>query len=316
MPCPRALCRVLVLCAPLAVVGVSGCSVEEMSRLAGKGSVRGVYEGVGDLARMNDPALARLRQALGNDVALQQGAQALARALTAGLRQGALSPGDGAALTGLAEELVRRTVTAAVVALATDGGPAATGALREARPLIAALTRDAVLGLTEGVRLGTARDLDQATRLLTEAAVSGALSGVDRALRGPLGPDLEHVLRGNVAPAVGEITRTASREAVRGFREGVDQHLAHLIPFFNASASRLELALWIVSFAGGLLVLLLGTGCVLLFRSYRNSTRALAVVAGRINEHRDPDLKKAIRDHATRNEVEPWLQRFLRDRGL
>lgn len=290
----------------------SGCATEDFARRTGRGTVRGLYEGVGDL---NDPLVQRLRQALLTDDILQKEAQAVARAVTLGIREGAKgSPDGGLAATAMVDELVGHAVAAALRAMNSEGGPMATQALRSARAELTALIRESLLAAGEGLHRAAERDLQVATRLLVGAAVDGAVGGIDRALRGPLGPEIERLLSENVARGVGKVARIAGKEAAAGVREGLKLELIQ--PLLSATTGRVESALWVVSFVFGTLVLLLGTGCLLLFRQYRLSTRTLAVVAGRINERRDPTLKREIQDHASRNDVQSWLHRFLRERGL
>ncbi len=168
------------------------------------------------------------------------------------------------------------------------------------------------------------KDLMEVSQLIVKHNTDLLAQTLSGQLEGPLGTSLEHA-GGQLARAVvseaartlreeptqiaaREFLRGAMREAVAGIGDGLKQEL-------RSSPTQVALIAGTISLG----VLLLALGGVLWFfvRQYLTSTKALALIAQKINETQgNQPLKHAIQEHAQRNSVESWLSDFLKHRGL
>ena len=168
------------------------------------------------------------------------------------------------------------------------------------------------------------KDLQETLQLLVKRNVDLMAHTLAAELDGPLGASLDQAGGKFARTVVSEAARTlkeeqtqaaareflrgAMREAVAGVSDGLRQEL-------HSSPTQEALIAGTISLG----VLLLALGGVLFFfvRQYFMSTKALALIAQKINEAENKTpLKLAIHETSQRNSVEPWLSDFLKRRGL
>jgi hypothetical protein len=317
----RTAAPALVLTLALTLAG-GGCSLFSTSRTVGKGSLIGLVDGIGAL----DPESKRKAfEGLAGSVDLKRAAHDLAQSAVTGVA-------DGLNQSEL-ERHVDQLVRALMLALRQSGDETLTGLLEAAGPqldktLHAALNRTMadVRGLLTEV---ATRDVELATRNVVRTAVQTFATTLESASAGAAG---------KIAPPAGEIARTVTREAVRGFEEGLDAARLHevaseagrglaegidkAIGLHGSLRSGVETGVIAASAVLGGLLLLSVFGLWHLWKHYRSSTKSLSIVAQKINEvsSEHPEagrkLKDAIHESAKKNNAHDWLSNFLKHRGL
>lgn len=336
--------RLSFLGALLLVLGVSfssGCTaLQWYARQTGKGAVQGFYEGMSGI----DGTLQRqVTSQLLSDPAVRQ----VARDVTAAVVLGAVDGLSQAKLDALSGNLIQSTLRT----LREEGNTAVTQLVRETSPLIEEAMRrgieQSMQALGGALRKTAQEDLGAATTLLVRAAVDGAMQSLQKAGR-ELGHELdehtEQYLKQKVAPGVGHIARTLTREAILGMEEGlIESGAKNQMPALrlvmheiglglgeglgvgfgrSVHKSPIEPILIGIAITLGLLLAAALAGVIVLWRRYLSTSKSLALYAHEIDEAEGidaahaQDLRRAIRDaHATANHA-AFLDKFLKHRGL
>lgn len=302
----------------VAALSLSGAGCASwMQRIRDYG--RSAASGVGDeLPKMKEPLKKILRETLLEDDTIKQ--------VAARASEGAFD----AIGRKLADAEVQRRldgiVSHVIGTLEQRGSEATRNLLRTAGPELREALRGAVSETVTAaggaLKESLEKDLTKASQHLAKSTAEALTTALLQALDGPLGKRLEQsagqmaqqmvgqatfALRDpNSKAAISEFTESAMRGAVRGTREGVNEGLPN----------RLQSALIAGIVVLGALVLLAAIGMLLLWSRYRLSTKSLAIIAEKINQHDAQDLKRAIHKSATDNYVGPWLSTFLKARGL
>lgn len=281
----------------------------------GKSATQGVGE---ELPRLKQPIREILRDSLLSDDTLEQAS----RRLTQGAMKTLQSEiGD--------EELHKRVdglVADVMTVLGNKGSEAVQQVVRTAGPELRQALRDAIVEMLSAARVvlkdAIQKDLTEASQVLAKSLAETLAAALTKQLEGPLGKQLESTagqlgqkLAGEATAAlgspaskaaVGEFTESAMRGAVRGARDGVNDGLPNRIQVGLIAAV-------VVLFC---VLVLLSLGSFILFRRYRHSTKALTIIAEKINQHDAAELKRSIAKSAQDNYVGPWLSTFLKSRGL
>ena len=210
--------------------------------------------------------------------------------------------------------------------LAERGGETTQTLLRSASPELRAALRTAVVNTmneaAQALEEAMEKKLQPATERLARHTADVLAESLIKAIDGPLGKKLDESiglmgqhLIGHATLALGdpaskqaiaEFTESATRGAVRGAKAGVSEGLPpHL-------QTALIAGLVVVS----ILMLLFAIGGYSLWHRYQQSTTTLAIIAEKINQQEQTELKQAISKSAEANHVGPWLSRFLKSRGL
>jgi hypothetical protein len=206
------------------------------------------------------------------------------------------------------------------------GSETTRGLLRTAGPELKEALRSAVSetvaaaggALKESIQ----KDLTKAAEQLARSTAEALTAALVQALDGPLGKRMEQsagqmaqqivgqatqALRDpNSKVAVAEFTESAMHGAVRGTRQAVSEGLPDRLQSALIAGLVVVLTLFFVALVG----------VFLLWNRYKLSTKSLAIIAEKINQHDATELKRAIQKSATDNYVGPWLSTFLKARGL
>jgi hypothetical protein len=319
----------------------SGCSpIQWYARQSGKGAVRGFYEGVADV---DEGTRRRVMSEVLGDPALRQMAHDVASSIVTGVVDGVAQ----AKLDRLTNNMVKSTLDT----LRTEGDTAMAQFVDRTGPLLERALRrgveDAVLAMGSALHHSAQTDMGAATTLLMRAAVDGAVQSLRRSsveLGHDLDANTERFLTQRVAPGVGYIAHTFTREAVLGLQEGLTQSgmkdqmpalrlVMHEIGLglgeglgvgFGRSVQKAPLEPVLIGIAVVLALLLVGSvlWLVLLWRRYSNTSQSLALFAQELEEASTSearnvrDVAQAIRDaHITANQM-AFLEKFLKRRGL
>ena len=299
------ICVLLVL----GVGIISGCTpfIETYSRISGRGSTLGVYD---TLSSLDDELLKKVRRELLNDKFLQQSAAEVARGVVQGMSEGSFEM--------KLEAHVDKFISHVSRTLEHEGGPAFARLLDASDARLQATIKDgvknAVLSASKSFH-DNAGDLSEGTFLIARAAVEGGIAGLAPGLNAVIGKD-DLFWREELPPIAGLVARTVMREAVLGFKEGLGSDLHSLVGGFERKIDRIQVALIAGIIAVSILFIGALVSAIYLLWQYRLSLKALAVVSSKIKEVGSEDLKLAIQESATRNQVQPWLTTFLKSRGL
>lgn len=319
----------------------AGCSpIQWYARQSGKGAVRGFYEGVGDV---DETTRRRVMADVLGDPSLRQMAHDVAASMVTGIVDGVAQ----AKIDRLTNDMVKSTLDT----LRTQGDSAMAHFVDRTGPLLERALRrgveDAVMTMGSALYQSARTDMGAATTLLMKAAVDGAVQSLRRSsveLAHDLDANTERFLTQRVAPGVGHIAHTFTREAILGLSEGLTQSGAkdqmpalrlvmHEIGLglgeglgvgFGRSVQRTPLEPVLIGIAAVLGLLLVGTvlWLVLLWRRYSHTTQSLALFAQELEEASSSEasnvreVAQAIRDaHITANQM-AFLEKFLKRRGL
>ena len=299
----------------MALVNTSCAAWMQRVRDYGRSAAAGVGE---ELPKMKEPLKKILRETLLEDDTIKQ--------VAARASEGAFDAIGRRLADAEVQKRLDVIVSHVLQTLEQRGSEATRNLLRTAGPELREALRGAVAETiaTAGSALKESieKDLTKAAEQLAKSTADALTTALVQALDGPLGKRMEQSagqmaqqlvgqatssLRDpNSKAAVAEFTESAMRGAVRGTREAVSEGLP----------SRLQNAL-----VAGLVVVasflfLSIVGCLLLWSRYKMSTKSLAIIAEKINQHDAQDLKRAIHKSATDNYVGPWLSTFLKTRGL
>lgn len=294
----------------------TGCA-SWMQRIRDYG--RSAASGVGDeLPKMKEPLKKILRETLLEDDTIKQ--------VAARASEGAFDAIGRKLADAEVQKRLDGIVSHVIGTLEQRGSEATRNLLRTAGPELREALRGAVSETVTAaggaLKESLEKDLTKASQHLAKSTAEALTTALLQALDGPLGKRLEQsagqmaqqmvgqatfALRDpNSKAAISEFTESAMRGAVRGTREGVNEGLPN----------RLQSALIAGIVVLGALVVLAAIGMLLLWSRYRLSTKSLAIIAEKINQHDAQDLKRAIHKSATDNYVGPWLSTFLKARGL
>ena len=195
----------LVSCATPDVLG----DKEEYARQSGKGGVIGIHQG---LETIDDPLVTKLRTALLQDEFLQRLVTQLAQAAVVGARQGVsdLHPDQSAAAIteAIAGTLDRHLEQTGLRLL----GAAESTAYRTSVRTV----RESVLVAADSFAIASPR-YSAAMRNVVGSSVDGALDALSERLEKRTG----ELLKDELPRFVSIISRTAAREAVGGFKQGI-----------------------------------------------------------------------------------------------
>lgn len=301
--------------AALSLSSASCASWMQRIRDYGRSAAAGVGE---ELPKMKEPLKKILRETLLEDDTIKQ--------VAARASEGAFD----AIGRKLADAEVQRRldgiVSHVIGTLEQRGSEATRNLLRSAGPELREALRGAVAETVtaagSALKESLEKDLTKASQHLAKSTAEALTAALLQALDGPLGKRLEQsagqmaqqmvgqatsTLRDpNSKAAISEFTESAMRGAVRGTRDGVNEGLPN----------RLQSALIAGVVVLGTLVFVAAIAMLLLWSRYRLSTKSLAIIAEKINQHDAQDLKRAIHKSATDNYVGPWLSTFLKARGL
>ena len=318
--------------AVISIALLAACAgAEQYAYEGGKGGVRGVAEAI---RTVDDPLLQKLRDTLTEDMhlreAIAEAAQAAARGVGRGLSEAQLDALVVSIVTASLDAAARRVDQSLAPALAANADRLRVGLRRALRQIL----KDTRYSLRSAVH----DDLRPALKQVSAEITAVMVDTIAAALAGSLTESLQRGITQHLTPAVGELSRTAAREAVIGVMEGLrtvedSQELARGIGVLARIVSREsavgfregigpDAASWNMSLAvaatlAGIVFLLIVLFFVSLIRRYRASTRTLTVLAERINEEADPKaLKRRIQEAAVKEGVETWLNDFLRRREL
>lgn len=305
----------VLLVAVLALAETSCASWMQRVRDYGRSAAAGVGE---ELPKMKEPLKKILRETLLEDDTIKQ--------VAARASEGAFDAIGRRLADAEVQKRLDGIVSHVLQTLEQRGSEATKNLLRSAGPELREALRGAVAETVSAaggaLKESIEKDLTKAAEHLAKSTADALTTALVQALDGPLGKRMEqsagqmaqqivgqatNALRDpNSKAAVSEFTESAMRGAVRGTREGVNEGLP------NRLQSALIAALVVVA----MLFCAAIAGVVLLWSRYRLSTKSLAIIAEKINQHDAKDLKQAIRKSATDNYVGPWLSTFLKTRGL
>ena len=305
----------VLLVAVLALAGTSCASWMQRVRDYGRSAAAGVGE---ELPKMKEPLKKILRETLLEDDTIKQ--------VAARASEGAFDAIGRRLADAEVQKRLDGIVSHVLQTLEQRGSEATKNLLRSAGPELREALRGAVAETVSAaggaLKESIEQDLTKAAEHLAKSTADALTTALVQALDGPLGKRMEqsagqmaqqivgqatHALRDpSSKAAVSEFTESAMRGAIRGTREGVNEGLP------NRLQSALIAALVVI----GMLFCAALAGVVLLWSRYRLSTKSLAIIAEKINQHDAKELKQAIRKSATDNYVGPWLSTFLKTRGL
>jgi hypothetical protein len=289
----------LVSCATPDVLG----DKEESARRSGKGAVIGIHQG---LDSIDDPVVTKWRAVLLDDEAMQRMVTQLVRAAVVGARQGISemrAEEDAAAITdAIATTLDRH--------LEQTGGSLLRAVESTAYSTTVRTVRDSILVAASSFEVASPR-FSAGMRSVVESSIEGALDVISARLEKKTG----ELIKDELPLVVSVISRTAAREAVRGFKQGLTEEFPEFFPRPQFWTDWVRIAL--VAGSTVLFVLLVVAGIVIvqLARSYRLGTQALYILAQKVEQHGSPELKAAISGSTGPNGAESWLAEFLRKRG-
>ena len=289
----------LVSCATPETLG----DKEEGARVSGKGVVIGIHQG---LESIDDPVVNKLRTTLLEDEVLQRRVTELVQAAVVGARQGMAdthADQSAAAITeAIAGVLDRHLEQTAGRLLFAAGSTSYSTTLRT--------VRDSVLVAANAFEIASPR-LSAGTRNVIESSVDGALAAVsekfDRKTR--------ELVKEEMLQYVGGISRTAAREAVSGFKQGLTEEFPEFFPRPRFLSEWVQIALIAGSIVLFLLLVAAGFVIAQLARSYRLGRQALAIMAQNVERHGSSELKAAIYQSAGPG-ADSWLAESLRKWGI
>ena len=230
---------------------------QEFARLSGKGAVIGVHQG---LESIDDPVVNKIRAELLDDEVLQRKVTQLVQAAVVGARQGTsdIHPDQSAAAIADAvagvldrhiEQITRRFLLAAEAAAYSttvrtvhDSVLVAANSFETASPQFSAGTRKVIESSVDGAMTVLGERLDRKTRDLVK----------------------EEMLQ-----YVSSISRTAAREAVGGFKQGLTEEFPEFFHRRRFWSDWLLIAMAAVSILLFLLLVVAGVVIVQLVRSRR-----------------------------------------------
>jgi hypothetical protein len=293
---------------------LSGCSIADLTvRKLGRAGTQGAVLGLSD---SRAEVRAALRDMLLQDDLLQRIAERFTRGAIGGMTEDAQKARVAALVAAMTDALKERGSDVMQAYLRTAGA--------ELERTLEHVATDALGRMDAAVKGLINEDLTAATQRLLKANAETLARVLAAELEGALGRSLQQasgqvartVVREAVAElrtdesraAVRELLREATRDAVSGARQGLADELA---------GSRTYAALIAGLIAMGSILLLSALALGFFIRHYVQSTKALALIAQKINEvPESATIKEAIRSGAQKNRVDGWLSSFLRRRGL
>ena len=290
---------------------LTSCSsfVQDLSRSSAKGATEGVYEGAGNL---DDPLIKKIKSELLKDGFLQQTSTEVALAATTGIREGLSDVDFNQKIDSLAISIDK--------GIRTRGYPALVSLLEKLEPHLARLVKVTVVETIEsgGASFKTIikEDLPLAAETIAAAAIEGIFNALAAELNGPVAAKTENIISTRFPKFAGKVSYTMAREAITGIKDGIKDEFPNTLLNLRKGVDRVQVALVTGVIVLGVLLFLALVGVSMISRSYRSSSKALAIIAGRINEKGTPELKRAIQEGASRSEVQGWLSDFLTKRGL
>ncbi len=188
----------------------------------------------------------------------------------------------------------------------------------QTRRLLVGALRDANAGL----RTTTQTELPKAADIMITTAVSSFTT----ALEDPKVNDL----REGLVKTTGDVTRTASAEAVEGLRvelanpdtqkalSGASYALVKgAVDGLQDSAPKVPKEyLYFLGIPLGALLILSITALVFYILRSKRTEKALSVVAVQLEKPEHAPLRKSIKAHAEKGKIEPFLNKFLQERGM
>lgn len=230
---------------------------EENARLSGKGAVIGIHQG---LRSIDDPVVNKMRAELLDDEVLQQKVTRLVQAAVVGARQGT---------SDFHPDQIAATITDAVAVVLDRHIEQSTRRLLLAAEATAYSTtvrtvHDSVLVAANSFEAASPQ-LSAGTRKIIESSVDGAMT----ALGERLDRKTRDLVKEEMLQYVGAISRTAAREAVGGFKQGLTEEFPELFPHTRFWGDWLLIALVAVSALLFLLLIAAGVLIAQLVRSRR-----------------------------------------------
>ena len=279
-----------------------------MSQEAGRSAVEGITQGVSNAP---GPIRQALRETLLGDDTLPMVSQRIAEATVEGLRQG-LSESE-------TQQLIDQLITNTVASIGRQSSDVSRQLIQTVEPELNRAVRRSMTDISSTLGESLDRDLAPRTRDLARAISEVLVS----ALSTSLDVQLEHIRktardigREMIAEAalsmreqkefVGEITQIAMRQGMRGAIEGARESLPGQIP------RELMIAMFVLA----ALAFMSGSGLIIYWWRYRQSSKSLTIIARQINDFEADDLKDAIHKSASNHYVGKWLSNFLTRRGL
>ena len=255
----------LVSCATPETLG----DKEEGARLSGKGIVIGIHQG---LESVDDPVVNKLRTTLLEDEVLQRRVTELVQAAVVGARQGMAgthADQSAAAITeAVAGVLDRHLEQTAGRLLFAAGSTGCSTTLRT--------VRDSVLVAANAFEIASPR-FAAGARNVIESSVDGALAAVSERFD----KKTRALVKEEMLQYVGDMSRTAAREVVGGFKQGLIEEFPEFLPPHRFWRDWVEIALVAGSIVLLLVLVVAGIVIAQLARSYRLGRQALAIMAER-----------------------------------
>jgi hypothetical protein len=273
---------------------------EEYARLSGKGAVVGIHQG---LESIDDPVVNKLRTTLLEDEVLQRRVTELTRAAVVGARQGIADTHpdqSAAAITeAVASVLDRHLEQTAGRVFFAAGSTSYSTTLRT--------VRDSVLVAANSFEIASPR-ISAGARMIIESSVDGALAAASERFDGKT----RELVKEEMLQYVSGISRTAARQAVGGFKQGLTEEFPEFFPRPRFWSDWVQVALVAGAIVLFLLLVVAGIVIVQLARSYRLGRQALVIMAQNVERHGSPELKAAIYQSAGPGDADSWLAAFLR----
>ena len=281
--CPAPWLLVIVVCLTANLGG--GCaSWNNTIKGFGKSATQGVGE---ELPKLKQPIREILRDSLLSDDTLEQASKRLT--------QGAMKTLQSEIADEELHKRVDSLVADVMTVLGSKGSDAVQQVVRTAGPELRQALRQAIVEMLSAARVvlkdAIQKDLTEASQVLAKSLAETLAAALTKQLEGPLGKQLESTagtlgqkLAGEATAAlgsptskaaVGEFTESAMRGAVRGAREGVNDGLPN----------RIQVGLISALIVLACVIVILGLGSIILLRRYRHSTKALTIIAEKINQH-------------------------------
>jgi len=272
---------------------VAGCAnmealgdKEESARQSGKGAVVGIHQG---LDAVDDPLLAKLRKTLLDDETLHRAVAQIVEAAVVGARQGMadinVDAKASAIIDAIASTLGRQTEQTAQKIIDAASAKAYATSVRSVRDSITAAA-DSFAASSPQMAL--------AMRTVVEASVAAAADTVSERLEKKTVDIMNDVMNSHLPQFVGVVSRTAAREAVGGFRQGLAEEFPELFLRKQFWTDWVQLALIAVSSMLLLLVIAAAIVIAWLVQKHRSERDALHALSRSVEAHGSPDLKAAL----------------------
>jgi hypothetical protein len=274
---------------------------EEYARQSGKGAVVGIHQG---LDAIDDPLIAKARATLMDDETLHRTVAQLVQAAVIGARQGIADVHVDAIaaeiIEAIASTLDRHAQQTGQKLLDAAGATAYSTSVRS--------VRDSVTAASQSFDAASPQ-ISAAMRTIVAASIASAADVISERFE----QKAMEVMNGRLPQFAGAISRTAAREAVGGFKQGLLEDFPEFFPRPQFLADGIRIALIV---AASMLLVLVIVGVVViakLMRSDRLSRQALYALAQKVEEHGSPELKAALRSSPM--SATDYAE-SLRDRGV